>query len=227
MPTFLFKDFLKYTSPVLGNFIIWGGALTGATIIIGHFNADMVAANSIANVVRNFAVVFCAGIASGGAILVGKYLGRNQLELAKKIGARVCMYSLIFGILAGLSILLAKPFIFSVMSLTEEAKVLLNGMLFVCAYYCVGKSLNGAIIGGIFAAGGDPKFGFWCDLIVMWVIILPLSYLSAFVWQVAPLLLYVIINLDEIIKLPIAAIRYRQYAWLNNVTRETTKDGST
>jgi putative MATE family efflux protein len=225
MGVHLLKDFLKYTIPVQANYIIWGGALTLTTTIIGHVSADMVASNSIASVVKDLAIVVCGGISSGGAVLVGKYLGNSNKQMAKKAGNKINLYALIFGVLAGLIILLLKLIVFYFVKLNVTAHGYLNGMLYICAYYCIGKSMNSAIIGGIFPAGGDAKFGFWCDLVVMWGIILPLSYLSAFVWHVTPVVLYAVISLDEIIKLPVAAIRYRQYRWLNNITRNFTPKG--
>ena len=215
----LLKDYLKYTMPVQGNYIVWGCALTAITAIIGHVNADMVAANSVASAVKNLAVVLCGGIASGGAVLIGKYLGHNEIEMAKRAGNRMNLYSLLFGILAGVTILLIKPLVFQLVSLSVTAQGYLDGMLYICAYYCIAQSMNSTTIAGIFCAGGDSKFGFWCDTVVMWGIILPLSYICAFVWQLPPILLYAVISLDEIIKLPAAFIRYRQYKWLNNITR--------
>jgi Na+-driven multidrug efflux pump len=88
------------------------------------------------------------------------------------------------------------------------------------AVWCIGKSVNSTIIGAIFPAGGDAKFGFVCDAIVMWVIILPLGYLCAFVWRVHPVVLYIALCSDEFIKGPLALIRFFQYGWLKNITRE-------
>lgn len=216
----LLDDYLKYTLPVQANYIVWGGALTATATIIGHVSADMVAANSIASAVKNLAIVLCGGIAAGGSVLIGKYLGNNDIEMAKRAGNKINLYALIFGVLAGLAILLMKPLVFQIVELNPNASAYLNGMLYICAYYCVGKSLNSTNIGGIFPAGGDSKFGFWTDTIVMWGIILPLSYLCAFVWKVNPVLLFAVISLDEIVKLPVAILRYRQYKWLKNITRE-------
>ncbi|WP_336781026.1 MATE family efflux transporter [Paenibacillus illinoisensis] len=215
----LLKDFLKYMLPVQGNYMVWGGALTATAAIIGHVNSDLVAANSIASVVKNLAVVLCGGIATGGSVLVGKYLGQGELQKAKYAGNKMCFYALWFGVIAGCMILLIKPLVYSVANLNATAQSYLDGMLYISAYYCIAKSINSTTIAGIFTAGGDSKFGFWCDTVVMWFIILPLSYLSAFVWHVPPILLYTVISLDEIIKLPIALMRYRQYKWLNNLTR--------
>lgn len=215
----LLKDYLKYMLPVQGNYIVWGGALTATAAIIGHVNSDMVAANSIASVVKNLAVVLCGGIAAGGSVLIGKYLGQGEIDKAKLAGKSMCLYAFIFGILAGCAILLTKPLVYNLVSLNPMARSYLDGMLYISAYYCIAKSFNSTTIAGIFPAGGDSKFGLWCDTVVMWFVILPLSYLCAFVWQVSPIVLYLVISLDEIIKLPIAFIRYRQFKWLNNLTR--------
>ncbi|MEN6416246.1 MAG: MATE family efflux transporter [Armatimonadota bacterium] len=216
----LLKDYLKYTMPIQGNFIVWGCALAATATIIGHVNADMVAANSVASVVKNLAIVLCGGIAGGGAVLVGKYLGKGDSKMAKRAGDRINLYALIFGVLAGATILLMKPLVFHIISLDYRAQGYLNGMLYICAYYCIGKSVNSTNIGGIFCAGGDTKFGFWCDTIVMWGIVLPLGYMCAFVWHLHPIVLYAVLSLDEVIKLPTSIYRYRQYKWLNNITRE-------
>ncbi len=216
----LLGDYLKYTSPVQANYIVWGGALAAVSAIIGHVSADMVAANSIAGVVKNLATVLCAGIAGGGSVLVGKYLGNNDKAMARKAGDRMILYSLISGALAGLTILLLKPLVFQLVNLSDAAQVYLNGMLYVCAFYCIGKSMNSTVIGGIFCAGGDAKFGFICDTVVMWGIILPLGYLCAFVWQLPPVLLYAVLSMDEFVKLPAAVVRYRKYRWLTNITRD-------
>ncbi|OMD39415.1 MATE family efflux transporter [Paenibacillus borealis] len=219
----LLKDYMRYTTPVQGNYIVWGGALTATAAIIGHVNADMVAANSVASVVKNLAVVLCGGIATGGSVLVGKYLGNNEIEMAKKAGGRMIWYALIFGALSGVLILLMKPLVFYAVDLNQNAQEYLHGMLYICIYYCIAKSMNATTIAGLFVAGGDSKFGFWCDTIVMWGIILPLSYISAFVWHLPPIALYAVFSLDEVVKMPAALIRYRRFKWLKNITRNFTE----
>jgi len=48
----LSRDFWKYTTPVLGNEIVWGVGFTMYSVIMGHLGSDAVAANSIANIVK-------------------------------------------------------------------------------------------------------------------------------------------------------------------------------
>jgi putative MATE family efflux protein len=216
----LLSDYVRYTTPVLANYVVYGGAIAATVVIIGHVSSDMVAANAIASVIRNLAIVVCGGIGSGGSVLVGKYLGSGDIQSAKKAGNKIYLYALVFGILAGITILLTRPLIFSLVNINTIARSYLDTMLTVCAVYCIGKSVNSTIIGGIFCAGGDAKFGFWCDVIVMWGIIVPLGFLCAFVWNVPPGLLYIALCSDEFIKAPIAVIRFLKYRWLKNITRD-------
>ena len=216
----LLSDYVRYTGPVLANYVTYGGAIAATVVIIGHVNSDMVAANAIASVVRNLAIVVCGGIGNGGSVLVGKYLGSGDLQSAKKAGNRIYLYALLFGVLAGITILLTRPLIFGLIDINATAKGYLDTMLAFCAVYCIGKSVNSTIIGGIFCAGGDSRFGFCCDAIVMWGIIIPLGLLCAFVWNVPPGLLYIALCSDEFFKAPVALIRFLKYRWLKNITRD-------
>ena len=222
----LFRDFVKYAAPVQSNYLVWGGALTATAAIIGHVSNDMVAANSIASMVKNLVLVLCAGISQGGGVLIGKALGEGRVEDAKRDGGKVVRWAIVLGIAAGGLILLGRPLALSLASLTEEARNILNGMLFICSYYCVGKSLNSTVIAGIFCAGGDSKFGFLCDTIVMWGVIIPAGVVCAFFLKLPPVMLYAVLCLDEFLKIPFMAIHYRKYKWLKNITRETAKEAT-
>lgn len=216
----LYKDFMKYTSPVLGNELIWGCGFTMYSVIMGHLGSDAVAANSIANVVKNLATALCFGVGGGGAILLGVELGKKDLVKAKDYAGRLCRVAIISGVIGGILILLAKPIILNVTTLSDTATGYLNAMLYICAYYVIGKAINGTVIAGIFCAGGDSKFGLVCDAIDMWLFAVPLGLISAFVLKLPVVVVYFIISLDEFAKLPFVYRQYKKYGWLKNITRE-------
>lgn len=218
----LCKDFWKYVTPVLGNEIVWGVGFTMSSVIMGHMGSDAVAANSIASVAKNLLICFCIGIGSGGGIMIGNELGAGNLEKAKHYGDRITKLSILSGILTGGLLLCGSPLILRYIDLTPQAEEYLRWMLLICSYYCIGKSVNSTTIGGIFCAGGDSKFGFLCDAITMWGIIVPLGLLAAFVWELPVMTVYFIINLDEIVKLPAVYKHYKKYKWVKNLTKEET-----
>lgn len=214
----LCRNFWKYTFPVLGNEIVWGCGFTMYSVIMGHLGNDAVAANSIANIVKNLVSCFCLGLGSGGGIIVGNELGAGNLCNAKVYGKRLCIMSVICGIASGLLLLAISPIILSITNLSEQASVYLKWMLVMCSYYLVGQSINGTTIAGIFCAGGDSRFGFLCDAVTMWCITVPLGFFMAFIIKVPILAVYFIVNLDEIIKIPAVYKHYKKYHWIKDLT---------
>lgn len=219
------RDFIKYTTPVLANSLAWGCGFTMFSVIMGHLGNDAVAANSIANIVKNIIACVCLGIGTGSGIIVGNVLGTGELQEAKKLGDRLCRVSIIAGAVSGFLILAISPLVVSMSAtLTQEAKNYLQVMLFVCSYYIIGKSVNSTVISGIFCAGGDTKFGLICDTITMWLIVVPLGLVTAFVLKLPVLWVYALLNIDEIIKLPAVYHYYKKYRWIKNIIKGGSKN---
>lgn len=215
----LAKRFWKKTAPVLLNELVWGGGFTMYSVIMGHLGTDAVAANGIANISKNLIVCLCLGLGNAGSILVGNELGADRFEEAVRIGRLLTQTSIVCGILSGFLLLALSPVILELSALTPTASVYLRGMLFICSYYLVGKSINSMTIGGIFPAGGDSGFGLLCDAVTLWCITIPLGCLCAFVWKLPVMTVYFVLNLDEIIKLPAVYRHYKKYGWLKNITK--------
>lgn len=71
----LVKDYWNYTIPMLGDYLVWGFGFAMYSVIMGHLGNDAVAANSIANIVKNLIVSFCSGLANGGGIIWAAFNG--------------------------------------------------------------------------------------------------------------------------------------------------------
>ena len=215
----LHKDYWKYTIPLFFNQIGWGGGVTMYSVIMGHLGTDATAANSIAGIVRCIIASFCWGIAAGVGIIIGGMLGRNELEKAKRAGGSFVRFSIYTGILSGVVILAIMPIVMNVVTLNETAQHYLKYMMYMTAYYIIGNSLNSTIIGGIFPAGGDTRFGMYCDTITLWCVVVPLGMLAAFVWKAPVLAVAAILTLDEFVKIPVVYIHYMKYKWVKNITK--------
>lgn len=216
----LWKGFREKTAPVLFNELAWGGGFTMYSVILGHMGSDAVAANGIANISKNLIICFCMGLGSAGSIVVGNLLGANRLEEAKEAGKMATVFSVISGIISGVILIALSPLIVYATGLTPQAQSYLQKMLLICAYYLAGKSVNCMTVGGIFTAGGDTKFGMICDTVTLWCVTVPIGALCAFVFKLPVMVVYFVLNLDEIIKLPAVFIHYRKYKWVKNITTE-------
>lgn len=219
-PSWLQKDYIHYTWPSLANQVIWGCGFTMTSVIMGHLGTDAVAANSIAQIAKNLAACLCLGIGTGAGIIIGNELGQGNLAQAKKTGNKLCIISLITGASSCVILFACIPVIQGFAgTLSPQAQDYLRFMLFVCSYYLIGKSFSATVIGGIFSAGGDTRFGLICDTINMWAIIVPVGCVAAFVLHLPVPVVYFFLNLDEFTKMPLEIWYYRKYRWVKNITK--------
>lgn len=213
------KDFWHYTTPVLGNELVWGCGFTMFSVIMGHLGSDAVAANSVANILKNIIACVCNGIGIGAGIIVGNELGKGELERAREYGDRLFKLAVFTGAVSGLILLAVSPVLrIFTGSLSAQAHSYLKNMMYICTYYMIGKSVNATVIAGVFCAGGDTKFGLKCDAVTMWVILIPIGMITAFVLKLPVMVVYFIISMDEIIKLPAVYRHYKKYNWVRNLT---------
>lgn len=214
----LFGRFWQKAVPLLINNLAWGIGFSMYSVIMGHLGTDAVAANGIANISKNLVVCFCLGLGNAGSIIVGNRLGADRLQEAKEAGGTLTKTAIIAGIVSGLVLIALSPFITKMVDLTPTARGYLQKMLLISSYYIAGKSVNCMTIGGIFAAGGDSKFGMLCDSVTLWCIIVPLGCICAFILKLPVMVVYFVLNLDEIIKLPVVYKHYTKYKWIKNLT---------
>ena len=214
----LFGRFWQKAVPLLINNLAWGIGFSMYSVIMGHLGTDAVAANGIANISKNLVVCFCLGLGNAGSIIVGNRLGADRLQEAKEAGVTLTRSAIIAGIVSGLVLIALSPFITKMVDLTPTARGYLQKMLLISSYYIAGKSVNCMTIGGIFAAGGDSKFGMLCDSVTLWCIIVPLGCICAFILKLPVMVVYFVLNLDEIIKLPVVYKHYKKYKWIKNLT---------
>ena len=216
----LTRDFFKYSLPAVGNELVWGSAFAMYSVIMGHLGEDIVAANSVVNTVRQLGSVLCFGMAYGGAIVVGKYMGAGDMAVAERNASRLARVTIFSGVLGAVLLICLYPVLPYIADLNETAAHYRNILLFINAYSLIGASINTVLICGIFRAGGDSKFGFVADIINMWCVSVPLGLLAAFVFKLPPLWVYFILFLDEFEKMPFVIHHYFKKGWLRNITRD-------
>lgn len=189
------------------------------SVIMGHLGSDAVAANSVANILKNIIACVCNGIGSGSGIVVGNELGKGKLKQAREYGDRLFRLAVFTGAVSGLILLAVSPVLnIFTGSLSVQAHSYLKNMMYICTYYMIGKSVNATVIAGIFCAGGDTKFGLKCDAVTMWVVLIPAGMLAAFVFKLPVMAVYFIISMDEVIKVPAVYAHYKKYRWVRNLT---------
>lgn len=212
----IWKDFFRVSLPQTTEGLMWILAASAMTSIIGHINADLVAANTIVLSIFGIARVASIGLADAGAILIGGDLGRQDFETAKAHAqqlTRTAVWAGAFG--CALMLLTVWPVTHWV-RLTEKARGYLTFMYIMQAFNVIFAAITYEMLCGVFTAGGDTRFGMIIDIIVMWTMVL--AGFIAFRLGAAPLLVFFVMKLDEPLKTPIVLWRYKKGVWVRNMT---------
>ncbi len=84
----------------------------------------------------------------------------------------------------------------------------------------VGEGINTCLICGCFRGGGDAKFGMIMDAVFMWLVAIPLMAGAAYLLKLPPVIVYLVMTLDEYYKMPVVINHFRKNKWMKNITRD-------
>ena len=221
MDTSYLKDYFRISGPVLINQALWGVAQMVQTGILGHLGGDVTAANALAVQAYQVLSVVAYGSASASGIVVGRTIGRGEMEELRPLVRTLERLFLIIGVVSGLAIFLARTPLLLLMggSLTPRAESLSAQFFAIIALTTVGTSYQMACDNGIIRGGGDTAFSAKMNLISMWGIVVPFSALAAFVWNLPPAAVFFLLKWDQLYKIIPVTIRLHSWKWIRSVTR--------
>ena len=158
-----------------------------------------------------------SGISNASAILIGNELGRGDLKKAELVSKLCIKLMLIFSIILGISLVLITPLILNIMGINDEVKNLANSIMYMEAISMIYKSISLLFVVGILRAGGDIYFGMIVDIIGVWIISLPLIYLSLNILGLAIKYVYLLGGISDLFSTIVCYFRYKEKKWLKRI----------
>lgn len=216
----LSRDFARYTLPALGNDLAWSLGNSVFAAILGHMGAAVVAANAYATTVRHMSAIPVTAVCNAAAVIVGKKLGENELETARVYGRRFLRLSVAVGLISVLIIGAAVPLMLAFPGLQADTAEYLRFMLIFSMPMMLSQAINRMLLDAVLRSGGDTLYGLWLGLAITWGTCALGGCILAFVLHAPPMIIYMWVCMDEIVKVPCTVYRYRKGRWVTNITRE-------
>lgn len=221
-------DFVKYSTPVLINDSLWGLGTTLITSIIGHMaiSEEMLAAYAIMGNIEKFSTVACYGIAGAAGVIVGKRIGEGaSREEVYDVSWCLLLVSLFIGIVvsACIAVLLPTVFIPYLYPMFHLEGLSLRIAATMCVIFIImmpSKAFDITNITGILRAGGDVRVSAVIDVGSVWMVSVPITALSAMVFDAPVALVCLGIQAEGLSKVPLGVWRLRSRKWINDVTRK-------
>ena len=212
-------EYWRYSAPVVLSDFLLGLGNSAVSMIMGHMSASFVAANSIVAMVVRLSTVMNQGFANSGSIMTGNTLGEGDVERARRQGFTFLFLSVLLGLAASCIILLISPAVISAYQINEETRRIAFQLMKSVAVTVVFQGTQSMLTKGVLRGGGDTRFLVFGDIIFLWLLSIPLGYLSAFVWNLDPFWIYFFMKIDYIIKTVWCAFRMRGDKWIRKIAR--------
>ena len=221
-------DFLKYSTPVLVNDSLWGLGTTLITAVIGHMaiSEEMLAAYAIMGNIEKFSTVACYGISGASAVIVGKRIGEGaSREKVYEVSWCMLLLTVMIGLVVSLSLAVLLPTVFipwlyPMFHLEGLSLEIAATMCVVFVFMMPTKAFDITNISGVLRAGGDVRVSAVIDVGSVWLVALPITVLSALVFEAPVALVCLGIQAEGLSKVPLGIWRLRSRKWINDVTRE-------
>lgn len=176
------------------------------------------AALQIVNSLSNLAMVTAIGIGQSAGVVIGKQLGRNEIDKSKRFCNLYLLFSGLFSLLMALMVVLVEPLFVECFQIGAQAKEYVLKMTWVLALTLPFKGINFTIVTGILRSGGDSNYCFLANFIGTWVVGIPLAFLGAALLQLPVYYVYLLIGADEVSKFIICLPRALHYRWAHNLS---------
>ena len=214
-----FRRYLGRSLPVLANEALWSMGVLCYNAVFGRMGTDNYAALTIFRTIENLGFVFFIGVCSASAVIVGKLVGEDELEEARRISGAFMLFVPFLGVAVGLLILCFSGAILSLFNIDEAVRRTAQRLLYLYAAEVGIRNIPYVSVCGVFRAGGDTRTGVKLDTGCVYGLSLPLVAVTGLVLRWPFLLVYAIMLLAEDIPKSILCIRhYVSYKWIQPVS---------
>ncbi len=213
------KMILIKGTPLTLNEVMWAVSVSVMLQCYSTRGLPVVAALNITSTVGNlFKVVFFA-MGNAIAIIVGQQLGANKLEEAKTSATRLMFFGVVLSIGVGGVMAATSPFI-PMLYRTEPYVRSLATSLLVCAAMCMPMEALSHTAYFTLRSGGKTLVTFLFDSFYMWVVPVPLAFVLSRFTSLPIVPLYLICEMNNIVKCIIGCFAVKKGIWINNMVGE-------
>ena len=216
IPSTLVRSITLKGLPLLVNETLWSMGMTTLAQCYSVRGLDVVAAMNISNTIGNLFIVTILSMGSATAIIVGQSLGANNMEEAKSQAWKLIAFSIAISAATMLVMNVVAPLIPRVYRTSDEVRALATQLLRIYSF-CLPLIAFCNTAYFTLRSGGKTMITFLFDSGYTWVVAVPLAWCLVHLTAMPVLLIYLCVQLADIIKCVFGYILLRRGIWLNNM----------
>ena len=211
--------FFKVSLPIVAHEIIWSLGTSSGAMITGQLGKEAVAGYNVTTVLYDLFASIGHGFLSACSVVIGMTLGSGQIERAKKEANSMMAMALGIGVAVGLMTYLVRNPFLRLYALEPASVNYARQFMTVIAVIWPFSLIEMITMVAILRAGGQGKVGFYADIVIMWMICIPLAWFSAFRLHAQPWVTVAIVKSIIALEAIVGTICVYRYKWLQNLTK--------
>ena len=212
------RDFAVVSTPAMLNETMWALGNLMYSSVYGHMGTGAYASITVVRTIEELMSVAVMGLCSSCAVMIGSYIGRGDIPLAKLCARRHVELVIGISVASGAAMLLLRQPLLSLFGVSQAVRDDALAVLAICALEMVLHNIPSILVMGVFRAGGDTRFGLIVDCITLYLIGLPLTMLAGLYLHWSVPMTYLVMYLSEdIIKCSAYLLHFRSYKWIRPV----------
>jgi len=209
---------VKTATPVFVNEATWALGNVVYFIAFGFLGTSAVAVVQICYTVSDLFQALFMGLGGACGVMIGNAVGNDENDKAMIYSIEFLKLTVVFSLaIAGL-LYMSRPIITSLYSsLAPHTTDMLMATLAVLAFYQIPKMYTFTMIVGILRGGGDTTYCMFLDMLTVWLVGVPLGFMSVLVWHWPVHYVVGAVYFEEIIKVFVTLPRFLSKKWIHNV----------
>lgn len=211
--------YLKKCLPIITNELFYGIGQMLINIVIGHQSETAIAAMAAFRVLEGFVFAFFGGLADASSVVVGKEIGAgNHMKGYRSMKGFAMLCPAITFCICAVGFIFNKPLL-GLFGLGTEAMFYAKYMILIFLVAGTIRTCN-YIMNSCYRAGGAPVFGTVLEIICLFTISVPATWIAGMVLRLPFLAVFSFIYTDELIRLVFELWYTRSGKWIKPVTAE-------
>lgn len=208
------RRILATAAPLVINELAWILSENTYAAIYGHMDTAALVSMTMTYPLQNLVMGLFTGLAAAATPLLGGSLGLGHRDTAQTDAIRLLRISLTAASVLAVTTAATAQLYTSVYNVPPDLRSSAVACLLVFSGYLVVKVQNKVIYDGILSSGGDTRYFLVTGTLTTWLVGVPAAFIAAFVlgWPVWGV--YLILSLEEVIRLVIGLRRVHSTKWM-------------
>ncbi len=212
---------IRNALPTTLNETLWGLGTSLYVAAFARIGITEGAAIQACSTINNLFTLAAFSIGDAILILVGQRLGEGKTQLAYNMSKKLIKIGLIVGVVLGAGIILMGEPILSLFDFSQRGSDYAGKILIVYGATMWLSLYNAMQVTGCLRCGGDTKYAMFAETGTVWIIGVPLAFLTSLYWGFPIYFAVLMVKFEEVVKGVFLTRRYLSKKWVKNVINNT------